>query len=417
MGMSHSEHRPSASGCAPHNEAAEQNLTSPGAEGESHSSEGHTHGLSGSSHTHPQADRRRGDSGRVREQEGYSHESKGGEQGHAEHAHESKEDTQERAGHTHESREDEQGQSGHTHGKGGHSHSHAHTSRGRLAAALAVTATILLVELVSAFFSGSLSLAADAGHMAVDSSGLVIALFAAHLMSRPRDDRHTWGWARSEVLAAALQAGMLMVICAVIAWEGVERLLHPRSVDPLLMAIVGTVGLVANGLSLLILLGGRHDSLNMRAAFLEVLTDALGSVAVIAAAGIAWMTGWSGADAVASLIIACFMAPRSLVLMRSSIGVLMERVPEELDLSEVRTHIAQIPGVTGIHDLHVSTVSSGLVSLTAHVMVTPTMTSPERDSLVHSLGECAQRHFPVTIDHATFQIESEDHAAHEHLRH
>lgn len=305
----------------------------------------------------------------------------------------------------------------HSHAHGGHTHSHAHASRGRLAAALAVTATILTVELVAAFLSGSLSLAADAGHMAVDSSGLVVALCAAHLMARPRDDRHTWGWARSEVLAASLQAGMLIVICAVVIWEGIERLLHPHEVEALPMLLVGVVGLVANGISLLILMGGRDESLNMKAAFLEVANDALGSCAVIAAALIAWLTGWVGADAVASLVIAAFMAPRALSLLRTSIGVLMEKVPEELDLSEVRMHVLEVPGVEGIHDLHVSTVSTGLVSLTAHIMVVPTLTAAERDSLVHALGECVHSHFPITIDHATFQLESQQHAAHERLRH
>lgn len=306
---------------------------------------------------------------------------------------------------------------GHGHSRGGHSHDHARASRTRLLMALGVTAGVMAAELVAAHVSGSLSLAADAGHMAVDSSGLVVALVAAHLMTRPRDDRHTWGWARSEVLAAALQAGMLAIICTVVAWEAVWRLVSPGAVEPVPMLVVGAVGLIANGASLLILMGGRGSSLNMRAAFLEVANDALGSVAVIAAAACALATGWSGADAVASLLIAALMAPRALGLLRKSVAILMERTPHRIELAQVREHMLAVPGVTRVHDLHVTTVATGLVAVTAHVEVSPAVDAHGRDLIVHSLGECAAHHFPVEIAHSTFQLECAEHAAHEHLAH
>ena len=253
--------------------------------------------------------------------------------------------------------------------------------------------------------------------MAVDSSGLVIALLAAHLSLRPRDNAYTWGWARSEVIAAALQAGMLLAICLIVAYEAVERLWENQSLQPLPMLVMGVVGLLANLVSLAILAGGRGANLNMRAAFLEVANDALGSVAVIVAALVALATGWDRADAVASLLIAALMAPRALHLLQRSTAILMEATPSELNLDELRQHMCCLPGVVNVHDLHVSSVSSGLVVLTAHVQVGGQVTAAERDLIVHDLSECAAHHFPVEIDHATFQLETARHAGHEHLEH
>lgn len=301
----------------------------------------------------------------------------------------------------------------------GHSHSHAHasSSRTRLAWALVVTVTVLVAELVGAAVTGSLALAADAGHMLVDSSGLVVALVAAHLMTRPRDDRHTWGWARSEVVAAALQAGMLAVICLLIAWEGVQRLMSPTSVEAVPMLVVGVIGLVANAASLMILSGGRGESLNMRAAFLEVSTDALGSVAVIVAALVTLGTGWERADSVASLLIAAVMAPRAMLLLRRSVRILMEETPDALDLAEVRAHMLQVPDVEDVHDLHASTIATGVVQLTAHVTVADTVPASRRRDIVHALQECVASHFPVEVGHSTFQLDTPEHRDHEVLRH
>lgn len=211
------------------------------------------------------------------------------------------------------------------HGTHSHHHSHSSASTARLGWALAVTGLVVVAELVGAFLSGSLSLAADAGHMVVDASGLVIAVAAVVLTRRPRDDKRTWGWARSEVLAAALQAGMLLTISVMVAWEGAWRLLAPPEVEAGPMLLIGIVGLVANVASLAILAGGRDANLNMKAAFLEVANDALGSLAVIIAAVTEWAFGWTRADALASLLIAALMAPRALALLRRSLAILMEQ--------------------------------------------------------------------------------------------
>jgi len=296
-------------------------------------------------------------------------------------------------------------------------HAHVTTSRTRLGAALAVTATVLVAELVGAVATGSLALAADAGHMAVDSTGLVIALLAAHLVARPRDDRHTWGWARSEIVAAALQAGMLAVICVIVAWEAVSRLAHPEPLEPVPMLVIGVIGLVANAVSLGILSGGRQDSLNMRAAFLEVANDALGSIAVIVAAVIALTTGWHGGDAVASLFIAVLMAPRAVALLRRSLRILMEETPEGLDLAQVRAHALSVPGVADVHDLHATTIATGMVSLTAHVTVDPGLDQEAHEGILHALQTCVATHFPIPVEHATFQIDLPAHRDHELLEH
>ena len=313
--------------------------------------------------------------------------------------------------HSHDHAHSERG----AHGAHSHDHSHSSASAARLGWALTVTGAVIIAELVGAFWSGSLSLAADAGHMVVDASGLVVALIAARLMRRPRDEKHTWGWARSEVLAATLQAGMLLAISAIVAWEGVWRLASPPEVEAGPMLLVGVVGLLANVVSLAILAGGRNSNLNMKAAFLEVANDALGSLAVIVAAGAEWAFGWTRADAIASLLIAVLMAPRALTLLRRSVAIPMEEAPASVDVTELRAHMTDIDGVLGVHDLHVAAVSSRLVTVTAHVTVTHEADGPTRDRIVHELGECACHHFPIA--HSTFQLECPEHASHEHIEH
>ena len=301
--------------------------------------------------------------------------------------------------------------------RGAHSHDHAHSSASaaRIGWALVVTGTVVAAELIGAFWSGSLSLAADAGHMVVDASGLVIALIAARLMRRPRDEKRTWGWARSEVLAAALQAGMLLTISVMVAWEGAWRLLAPPEVEAGPMLLIGIVGLVANVASLAILAGGRDANLNMKAAFLEVANDALGSLAVIVAAGAEWALGWSRADAVASLIIVALIVPRATSLLRSAGRVLMDFTPEALDLAEVRRHVLEVNHVEEVHDLHAWTVASNLPVLTAHVVVRDEcLRDGHSEGILDSLQACVAEHFPIPIEHATFQLEPAAHREHEH---
>lgn len=311
-----------------------------------------------------------------------------------------------------------QHQHGHNHGR---DHGHDHSSgvpAARLRAALAVTAVIFLAEVTGGIAANSLALLADAGHMLVDSAGLVIALVAAHLARRPRSDQYTWGLARSEAISAAFQAGMLLVVCAGIVIEGAQRLWHPPALDPLLTVGIGAIGLVGNLISLAVLLSVRGHNLNLRAAFLEVATDSASSLGVIAGGIIAWATAVTWVDTVVSLAIAAVMAPRALSLLRRSLRILMERTPEELDLEEVRAHILRQRHVVDVHDLHVSTISTGMVALSAHITLQDCCFT-DGDSLqtLHEIQDCLATHFPLSLAHSTIQLDSAQHRDHEVLRH
>ena len=304
--------------------------------------------------------------------------------------------------------------SGHDHS---HAHSHGTTNRRRLTIALAITGSILVAEVVGAVLTGSLALLVDAAHMLTDSLGLVVALVAATLMARPPSERRTWGWQRAEVLSAALQSAILLVVGCYAIVEGVTRLFTPPEVAPGGLLVIGTLGLVGNLLSLLVLAGGRDANLNMRAAFLEVLNDALGSVAVIVSALVVALTGWMRADAVAGLVVAGLILPRALRLLRRSTTILLEETPADLDLAEVRNHIMMLPHVQGVHDLHASMVSSDQPVLTAHVVLAEEcFRDGHSQQILAQIQECLERHHEISIEHSTLQLESES-IADQHREH
>lgn len=305
----------------------------------------------------------------------------------------------------------------HDHGSS-HTHEQAATSKKRLGWALGITAFVLVMEVIGAIISGSLALLADAAHMAADSMGLVIALIAATLMAKPRSDKWTWGFARAEILGAGLQAGLLIVLSIVITWQAIERLLTPEVIEPIPMLVVGVLGLTANIGSMALLFSGRKDSLNLRAAFLEVTSDALGSVAVIVAALIALWTGWFYADSIASLAISVMIGFRAFIILRQSFNILLEKTPAGLDLAEVRSTMLAYPEVVGVHDLHASQIGTGVNVLTAHVVVEDACVEEGRTvEVLHELQDMLATSFDVSINHATLQIDSEEHASHEELAH
>ncbi len=284
----------------------------------------------------------------------------------------------------------------------------------RLLIAFAVTATLLVAEVVGAFWTGSLALLTDAGHMLTDTIGLGMALLAARLMLLPPTDRRTWGFARAEVLSAGVQAGILLIVGLYTAVEGVRRLFEPADVPPRLLLVFGVVGLVGNLISMAVLAGGRADNLNMRAAFLEVVNDALGSVAVIIGAIVIATTGWMQADALAGLFIAALILPRAVRILREAVSVLLESAPRGLDLGDIRAHILSMDGVLDVHDMHVSRIATTLPVLTAHVVVEDRCFTDGRNlDLLDALQECASTHFPIPIEHSTFQLEPARHREHE----
>ena len=280
--------------------------------------------------------------------------------------------------------------------------------RSRIAWALSITLTVMVAEVIGALLTGSLALLADAGHMLVDSAGLTIALVATWLAARPATGRWTFGLQRAEVLAALINGVLLSVIAVVVVVEGIRRLLDPPEVEGPLMLAFGVVGLVANIIALRLLSGGKSESLNVRGAYLEVLGDLLGSVAVIAAATVIALTGWSAADAVASLLIGLMIAPRAALLLRDVGRVLLEGTPEDLELEEVREHIAGVEGVVGVHDLHAWTITSGVPVLSVHVVVADEVLDPQDFCRVlDAVQDCMRGHFDV--EHSTVQIEPVSH--------
>ncbi len=297
----------------------------------------------------------------------------------------------------------------------GHDHGTHTADRARLGGALAVTATILVAEVVGAWWSGSLALLVDAAHVLTDSLGLVVALVAATLVRRPATSRRTWGWRRAEVIAAAAQAAILTVVGVYALVEGVARLVAPPAVASTSMLLVGVLGLVGNLAAMGVLVGGRHGNLNLRAAFLEVTADALGSVAVVVAAVVIGWTGWTRADAVAGILVAALIVPRAVALLRTSGAMLLETTPAGLDLDLVRAHVLSIDHVVGVHDLHASEVASGLPTLTCHVVLEDRCFADQHClSVLAQLQQCVATHHAVAIEHCTFQLESraiaQDHA-------
>lgn len=238
--------------------------------------------------------------------------------------------------------------------------------------------------MIGALWTNSLALIIDAGHMLVDASGLLIALLAASLALRPPSPERTWGYRRAEVLAAGAQAAVLLAVGSYAFIEGVRRLLEPPDVTATGLLVFGVIGLLGNLISMMVLSSGRGANLNMRAAFLEVVNDALGSVAVIISAIVIALTGWTRIDALAGMLIAALI----------------------------------VPHVQGVHDLHASTIATGLPVLTAHVVLDDSCFHDGHSArMLGDLQECVAAHFDVSVEHSTFQLEPFDHAEREHATH
>ena len=285
---------------------------------------------------------------------------------------------------------------------------------------LALTGSVFVAEVVGALVTRSLALLVDAGHMMTDMAVLIASTVTAVLMERRPTNRRTWGWSRLEVITAAGGALVLLAVGIYAIVEAVLRLWSPGR-DQVhqqgLLLFFGILGLAANVGSILVLASGHKDNLNMRAAFLEVVNDALGSVAVLVSAVVMMLTGWAGFDAVAGALIALLMIPRAIKLLASSVSVLLEETPADLDMAKVRKHLEGVPGVLEVHDLHANSVSTGLPQLTAHVVVRQGTTAVENERILTSMQRCLRDHFPVSVEHTTFQIEPQGHrdSSGEHL--
>ena len=291
-------------------------------------------------------------------------------------------------------------------------HGHGGADRGRLAVVLGITLALLVAEVAGGLLTGSLALLADAGHVLTDAAGITLALLAARLAVRPPTAVRSFGYHRLEILAAVANAVLLLGVAGLVLVEAWRRLQDPPAVAGAGMLGFALLGLAGNGVSLWLLHGGSRRSLNLRGAYLEVLGDLLGSAAAVVAAVVIAVTGARVVDPIASLLIAALIVPRTLLLLREAVDVLLEATPRRLDVEHVRDHILSVPGVTDVHDLHVWTITSGMDVVSAHVVLEPGV---DGCAVLDELGGCLAGHFD--IEHSTFQLEAPEHRHHEGATH
>ncbi|WP_347353957.1 cation diffusion facilitator family transporter, partial [Intrasporangium sp.] len=299
----------------------------------------------------------------------------------------------------------------------GHGHGHTHgvgagADRRYLWAALLLLLAFMLGEVVAAVVSGSLALLSDAGHMLSDVGAIAAALWALHLAARPAQGKWTFGWKRAEIVSAAGNGITLLVVSAIIAVEAIRRLVSPPEVEGGIVLAVALVGVVVNIAAAWVLARANRSSLNIEGAYQHILTDLYGFIGTVVAGVVILVTGWTRADPIASLVVVVLMLRAAHALLRDSGRVLLEAAPEDMDLSEVRRHLLEPEHVIDVHDLHVWTVTSGLPTLSCHVVLTDScFRDGHAPALLDDLQACLHGHFDV--EHSTFQLEPAEHAQHE----
>ena len=299
----------------------------------------------------------------------------------------------------------------------GHDHSHAEVTQDnakKLSFALLLTTSFLVVEVIAGFMTQSLALLSDAAHMFTDAAALAIALVAIKIGKLPADDKRTFGYQRFEILAALFNALMLFVVAIYIVYEAYQRFSQPAEIQTNGMLLVAVLGLIVNLISMKILFSSSKESLNVKGAYLEVLSDALGSVGVILGAIVIYFTGWMWVDTVIAVLIGFWVLPRTWVLLKQSIHILLEGVPEEIDIERLRHDLLQLEGVTSIHQLKVWAISSKNVHLAVHLYAPHADQQRLYQQAMHLL------HDDYGINQSTLQIEQtdcsglHDHTAHVH---
>lgn len=298
------------------------------------------------------------------------------------------------------------------HRKGNHMHSHDHSHTDgaplrALVAALAITATVFVAELVGGWLTGSMALLADAMHMLSDAAGLVIAVLAIVIGKRAASPTATYGYRRVEVLAALLNAATVLAISMWIVVEAVGRIRNPQPVETGPMMVIAVIGLVANAASAWVLARERSDSINVEGAYLHVLVDMFGSLAVLAAGAVIALTGFERADVVASLVIAALVLPRAWQLLVRSTKVVLEHVPGGFDAAAVDPAIRGVGGVVDTHDLHLWSLDGVHVIATVHVVLAA---GADRDRVLDGVQDALHQ---LGVEHATVQIEPPGHIGHE----
>lgn len=266
----------------------------------------------------------------------------------------------------------------------------------------AITLTYLIVEVVAGFISNSLALLSDAAHMLTDVGGQALALFAIWMSSKPRNERKTYGYYRVEILSALTNALVLIFISAYILFEAWQRFKNPPAVQGTSMLIVAVCGLIVNLISMKILSAGSKESINIKGAFLEVVSDMLSSVGVIIAAIVILATGWLYIDPIVSAFIGLFILPRTFRLLKESVDILLEAVPADINFAAVEKSIAELPEVQSIHDLHIWTLTSGVRALSVHIIMKHETTFSEINDLTKKIRALLDAEYKIT--HTTIEV-------------
>ncbi len=298
----------------------------------------------------------------------------------------------------------------------GHDHAHhlpsgqAGSASGRhsyrLGIALGLTLTYMSAEVIGGILTGSLALLADAAHMLTDAAGLGLALLAIRFAARPATAQKTYGYMRAEILSALANSTFLLLVTGYILYEAYTRFLSPPEVASTPMMIVAIIGLVVNLISMRILSGGSSESLNVRGAYFEVISDMLGSIGVIIAALVIKFTGWTVADPIIAAAIGLFIIPRTWRLLNETIHILLEGVPGDIELADVSQSLSSIENVQAIHDLHVWTITSGMNAMSVHLKVATPAQSPVALQQAREIMRSKYK-----IEHVTIQIETDDQCA------
>ena len=289
-------------------------------------------------------------------------------------------------------------------GHQGHDHSHAAVTEGnakKLTIALILTTTFLVIEFIAGIITQSLALLSDAAHMFTDAAALAIALAAIKIAKRPADDKRTFGYQRFEILAALFNASMLFFVAMYILYEAYQRFTQPPEIQSIGMLVVASIGLIINLISMKILMSSATESLNMKGAYLEVLSDALGSVGVIIGAVIIYYTNWYWVDTIIAVAIGFWVLPRTWILLKQSINILLEGVPEEVDIEKLRNDLLALDGVESIHQLKVWAITSKNIHLTVHLFAP----NADRKQLHYAAAEMLSHEHGIA--EVTLQIEDD----------
>jgi cobalt-zinc-cadmium efflux system protein len=287
---------------------------------------------------------------------------------------------------------------------GDHSHGDMqNTPVSRLWMAFGLTSAFMVAEVIGGFVTGSLALISDATHMLTDSMALAIALVAINVGRRPADLLRTYGYARFEILAAAFNALLLLAVAFYILYEAYVRLFEPQDIQSIGMLGIAVIGLLVNLTSMRLLAGHKDGSLNVKGAYLEVWADMLGSIGVMAGAALIWLTGWQWVDSLIAVGIGFMVFPRTWVLLKECINILLEGVPAGMDLDEVNKTIATVPGVASVHDLHLWAITQSKASLTAHAVL-----DQGADAEIVRLAIEARLQDKFDLHHTTLQMEREN---------